>query len=141
MRHSRTGRGAATYPGPPYTQEVELAWLDRAGMITAVNSAWCRFCADGDPTACGPGVSYLEVCDADPRAAPVAAAIRAQLGGSQVHPVVLTVPGDGPQSARWHDVHISPRIGETGEVQGVVIAERGCPTSRGTRARAPRRSG
>lgn len=124
MRHSRTGRDAASFPGPPYTQEVELAWLDGAGVITAVNSAWYRFCAenDGDPTACGPGVSYLEVCDADPRAAPVAAAIRAQLGGSQVHPVVFTVPCDGPRSAQWYDVHISPRLGETGEVQGVVIA-------------------
>lgn len=104
--------------------EVELAWLDRAGVITTVNAAWRAFCADndGDPAASGPGVSYLDVCDADPHAAQVAAAIRAQLAGTLVHPVVFTIPCDGPRSSRWYDVHVSPRLDRTGEVEGVLVA-------------------
>jgi hypothetical protein len=104
--------------------EVELAWLDRSGVITAVNGDWRTFCAenDGDPAACGPGVSYLDVCDADPHATPVAAAIRDQLAGSLAHPAVFTVPCDGPLSAHWYDVHVSPRLGETGVVEGAAVA-------------------
>jgi PAS domain S-box-containing protein len=121
----RPRAGAGAIPADPsYSPEVELAWLDREGVITAVNDAWRDFCDanDGNLRTCGPGASYLAVCDADPDAAPVAAEIRAQLAGQQLHPVVFTVPCDGPQGARWYDVHVSPRLGDTGAAEGVVVA-------------------
>jgi PAS domain S-box-containing protein len=121
----RPGTGAGATPDhASYPPEVELAWLGRDGVITAVNEAWRDFCVrnDGDPGACGPGASYLAVCDADPGAAAVGAAIRAQLAGERRHPAVFTVPCDAPHSTRWYDVHVSPRLGDTDDVEGVVVA-------------------
>lgn len=110
----------ALYPA----RDVEVACLDRRGVIVSVNEAWRRFCSanNGDLEACGPGVSYLAVCDLDPAAAPVAEALRAQLAGRLLVPAVFSVPCDGPTSARWFDVHLSPRLDDAGAVEGAVVA-------------------
>lgn len=111
-------------PPPSYDAPVELAWLDRHGVITDVNEAWRVFCTanDGDHDACGPGASYLEVCDADPDASALAAMLRAQLAGERLVPAVFTIPCDGPSSTRWFDVHLSPRVDVSGAVDGVTVA-------------------
>jgi PAS domain S-box-containing protein len=113
------GRGASST-----APDAELAWLDRDGVIVSVNDTWREYCtADGgDLESCGTGASYLEVCDADPAAAPVARAIREQLAGTLRVPVVFTIPCDGPTGAGWFDLHLSPRLGELGTVDGVVVA-------------------
>jgi PAS domain S-box-containing protein len=119
------GAGAEAAPGvSPTAAETELAWLDRDGVIVSVNDAWRAFCSahHGDLDACGPGSSYLAVCDADPSAAAVARAVRAQLAGSLRVPVVFTIPCDGPSGGRWYDLHLSPRLDEGGAVDGVVVA-------------------
>jgi PAS domain S-box-containing protein len=116
--------GAQEGPGASSTGPgAELAWLDRDGVIVSVNDAWREFCTanNGDLDACGPGASYLEVCEADPAAAPVARAIREQLAGTLRVPVVFTLPRDGPTSARRFDLHLSPRLDEQGAVDGVIV--------------------
>src|SRR5664280_185188 len=60
--------GRQGYPpaGPPRSSatepDVEVALLDRVGVIVAVNAAWDAFCNanGGDPTRMGIGASYLE---------------------------------------------------------------------------------
>jgi hypothetical protein len=103
---------------------AELAWLDEQGVIVAVNDAWTQFCSanGGRIEACGPGSSYLAVCDADPDSAAVGRALRDQLSGRLPVPVVFTVPCDGPASPRWFDLHLSPRLDPSGVVTGAVVA-------------------
>ena len=52
--------------------EVEVAWLDTRGVITAVNGAWDSFrqANQGHPDVGGVGTSYVEACRqaADPTA-------------------------------------------------------------------------
>ena len=69
---------------PPADVGVEVAVLDRDGVIVSVNDAWHAFAVGngGDPAMMGPGVSYLEACVAagdDPVAAQVASAERMAL--------------------------------------------------------------
>ena len=109
------GTGSAGERGPvlsSYDAEVEVAWLDRDGVIVAVNDAWRTFCTanNGDLLHCGPGASYLAACEADPDASRIAAVLQAMLAGEQLLPAVFTVPCDGPHSPRWFDVHLSPRL-------------------------------
>ncbi len=117
-------RGDAVQPPAPGASYVELAWLDRRGVIVAVNDAWRAFCTanGGDARACGPGVSYLDVCDADSDSAPVARSLRALLSGAQVLPARFTAPCDGPASPRWFDVQLTPRLSDTGAVEGALVA-------------------
>jgi signal transduction histidine kinase len=104
-------------PGEPI-----VAWLDAAGVIVAVNSAWERFCLDngGDPARAGVGTSYLAACDAagaDPGAAEVAAAIRSTLAGELSGPVTVRIACDSPTEPRWFDVLIGSsrhRAGDPG---------------------------
>ncbi len=102
-------------PGDPI-----VAWLDAAGVIVAVNSAWERFCLDndGDPARTGVGTSYLAVCDAagaDPGAAEVAAAIRSTLAGELSGPVAVRIGCDSPTESRWFDVLIGSSRHQAGE--------------------------
>lgn len=117
-------RGAPRHPPAQGDSSVELAWLDVRGVITAVNDVWRAFCTanGGDAEACGPGASYLDVCDADPDAAPVARCLRELLSGARVRPATFTIPCDGPDGARRIDVHLSPRLTEAGAVEGVLVA-------------------
>ena len=105
---------------------VEVALLDRDGVIAWVNQAWRAFAAanGGDPARAGAGVSYLQTCAAagdDPVAAEVAAAIRAALAGDLPDPMAIDVPCHSPATERWFDVLISSRFADDGRRQGATV--------------------
>ena len=105
---------------------VEVALLDRDGVIAWVNPAWQAFAAanGGDPDRAGRGVSYLQACAAagdDPAAQDVAAAIRAALAGDLPAPLVVEVPCHSPAAGRWFDVLISSRLADDGRVLGATV--------------------
>ena len=94
--------GEARYPRDP----VEVALLDRSGVIVSVNGAWDDFCRanGGDPRACGVGTDFLAVCDRavdDPVSARVAATTRGVLSGDLDAAVTYVVPCDAPGEVRW----------------------------------------
>ncbi len=105
---------------------VEVALLDRTGVIVSVNEAWTSFgAANGaDPGRAGVGASYLDACaaaPADPRSREVAAAIRTALCGDLPAPVQVAVPCHGPNRARWFDVLVSSRFDDTGACVGATV--------------------
>ena len=105
---------------------VEVALLDRDGVIAWVNQAWQGFAAanGGDPARTGPGVSYLQACAAagdDPVAQEVAGAIRAALVGDLPGPLTVEVPCHSPATERWFDVLISSRFDDRGRCQGATV--------------------
>ena len=105
---------------------VEVALLDRDGVITWVNQAWQAFAAAnrGDPARTGIGVSYLKACAAaedDPVAQEVTGAIRAALAGDLPGPLKVEVPCHSPATERWFDVLISSRFDDQGRCMGVTV--------------------
>ncbi len=116
-------------PAPPRPDPdvgLEVAWLDRDGVIVSVNEAWRLFAAanGGDPARTGPGMSYLGVCAAaagDPVAEEVAAAIHRALAGDLPGPLGVEVPCHSPHTARWFDVLISTRRTSGGEPVGATV--------------------
>lgn len=103
---------------------VEVALLDSAGYIIAVNDPWLEFCVanDGDPDRTGVGASYLAVCEAadDPESARVAAAIRSAIAGDLPAPTTVRIPCDATGMARRFDVLISSRS-EDGRCVGATV--------------------
>ncbi len=105
---------------------VEVAMLDRTGVIISVNDAWREFSTanGGNGSRTGVGMSYLAVCDAaedDEYAREVAAMIRAAAAGDLSAPVIITVPCHAPAVQRWYDVLISPRWNRRFRVIGVAV--------------------
>ena len=105
---------------------MEVALLDRDGVIAWVNQAWQAFAAanGGDPARTGRGVSYLRACAAagdDPVAQEVAGAIRAALVGDLPGPLTVEVPCHSPATERWFDVLISSRFDDRGRCQGATV--------------------
>ena len=105
---------------------VEVALLDRDGVITWVNQAWQAFAAAnrGDPARTGIGVSYLKACAAaedDPVAQEVAGAIRAALAGDLPGALRVEVPCHSPATERWFDLLISSRFDDQGRCVGVTV--------------------
>ena len=105
---------------------VEVAFLDRAGVIESVNDAWLDFCVDngGDLQRCGVGASYLTACltdEGDLAADLVAGAIRSAVRGDLPAPIAVRVPCDGPGTPRWFDILISSRLSLEGECLGAVV--------------------
>jgi anti-anti-sigma factor len=105
---------------------VQVALLDRDGVIAWVNQAWRAFAtANGsDPARTGVGVSYLQACAAagdDPVAAEVAAAIRAALAGDLPDPLMIDVPCHSPATERWFNMLISSRFADDGRRQGATV--------------------
>ena len=106
---------------------VEVALLDRDGVIAWVNPAWRAFAAanGGDPARTGVGESYFQACaavgDDDPVAADVAAAIRAALAGDLPGPLTIEVPCHSPATERWFDVLISSRLADDGRSLGATV--------------------
>jgi len=104
--------------------EVEVAVLDRDGVIVAVNDAWRQFAVDngGSADSCGVGSSYLDVCDvADEGAAAVGAVLRAALRGDLDVAAVVEIPCHSPIKQQWFDVTISSRTSESGEAIGATV--------------------
>jgi anti-anti-sigma factor len=117
---------AAEQAGSGADVGVEVALLDRDGVIAWVNQAWRAFAAanGGDPARTGAGVSYLQICAAagdDPAAAEAAAAIRAALAGDLPAPLTIGVPCHSPATERWFDVLISSRYADDGRRQGATV--------------------
>jgi len=105
---------------------VEVALLDRDGVIAWVNQAWRAFAAanGGDPARTGAGVSYLQACAAvgdDPVAAEVAAAIRTALAGDLPAALRIEVPCHSPAAERWFDMLISSRFADDGRRLGATV--------------------
>lgn len=105
---------------------VEVALLDRDGVIAWVNPAWRAFAAanGGDPARTGVGESYFQACAAagdDPVAAEVAAALRAALAGDLPAPLTIGVPCHSPATERWFDVLISSRFADDGQRLGATV--------------------
>src|SRR5208282_1796458 len=124
-RGSRRRRPTGVSPGGGVRTDVgvEVALLDRDGVISWVNQAWQAFAAanGGDPARTGVGVSYLRACaDAgdDPVAKDVASAIRAALAGDLPGPLTVEVPCHSPATERWFDVLISSRYDDQGRSLG-----------------------
>jgi anti-anti-sigma factor len=114
----RTGSGADV--------GVEVALLDRDGVIAWVNQAWRAFAAanGGDPARAGAGVSYLQAGAAagdDPGAAEVAAAIRTALAGDLPDALRIEVPCHGLATERWFDALISSRFADDGRRLGATV--------------------
>ncbi|WP_406829758.1 GAF domain-containing protein [Pedococcus sp. KACC 23699] len=106
---------------------MEIALLDRDGVIVEVNEAWLRFAREsgGDPTRTGVGASYLAACDSasgDHDADQVAGAIRAAARGGLPAPLVLRVACDAPDQQRLFDLQVSPRISCDGGCIGAAVA-------------------
>ena len=124
-RHPRATHRTAS---APTSSEVEVALLDRTGVIAWVNQAWDDFAVahGGDPTRCGAGVSYLAICDqaaaaGDTPSAAVAAAIRDALRGELPAPLGVRVPCATPQRPLMFDVLISTRRDDDGRVVGATV--------------------
>jgi anti-anti-sigma factor len=105
---------------------VQVALLDRDGVIAWVNQAWRAFATanGGDPARTGVGVSYLQAGAAagdDPVAAEVAAAIRAALAGDLPDPLTIDVPCHSPATERWFNMLISSRFADDGRRQGATV--------------------
>ena len=105
---------------------VEVALLDRDGVVAWVNQAWRAFAAanGGDPGRTGRGVSYLQACAAagdDPVAQEVAGAIRAALAGDLPGPLTVEVPCHSPVTERWFDMLISSRLDDHGRCLGATV--------------------
>ena len=106
---------------------VEVALLDRDGVIVSVNPAWQAFAQanGGNPERTGPGVSYLDACASapgDPVAEEVAAAIRRALAGDLPGPLTIGVPCHSPRTARWFDMLISARQDDAGQHLGATVS-------------------
>ncbi len=107
-------------------ERVEVALLDPAGVIVAVNEAWSAFAREGggDPVRTGVGVSYLAVCDAagnDPVAREVADAVRTAVRGDLPAALRLEVPCHGPDEDGWYDVLVSSRLADDGRCLGATV--------------------
>ena len=122
----RRSRAAPRLAGGSAQAGVEVALLDRDGVIAWVNQAWQAFAAanGGDPGRTGRGVSYLQACAAagdDPVAQEVAGAIRAALAGDLPGPLTVEVPCHSPVTERWFDVLISSRLDDHGRCLGATV--------------------
>jgi DNA-binding CsgD family transcriptional regulator len=121
-----SGRAIATTNEPDDSASVEVALLDRAGVIVFTNASWRAFALanGGSPERTGPGMSYLEVCEADPAdaaAGSVAAAIRSALAGDLPAPLRISVHCDSPDRARVYDVLVSSRMNDEGACVGATV--------------------
>jgi signal transduction histidine kinase len=101
--------------------------LDADGVIVSVNQEWLDFCRthDGDPDACGPGVSYLEVCDGaggDPVASRAGDLVRRALRGEVSGTVRILVPCPASGTSGWFDMLVRSRLEDGGRCEGAVVS-------------------
>jgi len=122
--------GAGTEPAAPAyagtSASVEVAILDRAGVLSSVNAAWTDFCRDngGDIARAGVGTSYLDVCaaaDGDPWAGLAATLVRLALAGDLPAEARLTVPCHSPDLSRWFEMTVSSRHDDDGGCCGARV--------------------
>lgn len=116
-------RGATAHTS---TDAGSTAVLDDHGVIVAVNEQWLDFCRanDGHPELCGPGVSYLEVCDGaggDPAAARAGELVRRALRGEIPGSTRILVPCPAPGTSGWFDMLVRSRLQPDGRCEGAVV--------------------
>ncbi len=106
---------------------ANIAVIDRAGVVRAVNLKWEEF-AQGNSGHSGPpvsiGANYLEVCsraaqDGDEDGARALEGIRAVLAG-ETPQFVYEYPCDTLTEQRWYHMSVVPL--RSGPVQGAVVA-------------------
>lgn len=104
---------------------VELALLDRTGVIVWTNRAWDDFCRanGGDPRRAGVGLSYLAICEAadDQPSADLARSIRAAVRGGLPVPARTVVSCPGPSRPRAFDTLVSTRLDDDGRTLGAMV--------------------
>ncbi len=108
---------------------IEIAVLDRSGVIVDVNHAWKGFRTGdgGSPAPVGIGSSYLGICAsgrADPQADQVDAAIRSALAGALTSPTTVTISCHSPERLRWYETAITSLRDRLGDCSGAIIALR-----------------
>jgi PAS domain S-box-containing protein len=102
---------------------ANIAVLDRAGNIIAVNDAWKRFAYENDGAAVADcvGVNYLHVCRDAPESEEGGSAalngIQEVLDGT-LHSFALEYPCHSPRVKRWFLMSVTPLLGERG---GAVV--------------------
>ena len=113
--------------GPLLTENsVELALLDRHGVIVGVNQAWQGFCQanGGDPNRAGVGVSYLESVPPQrgtgvPTVSPGPSG--PHCGASFAAPEHVEVPCHSQHLSRWFDTLVSSRLDDDGRCLGATV--------------------
>jgi len=140
-----TAGGETTGPAPrPDYRAVldalsaQVAVVDGAGRIQAVNRAWLAFgTANGaDPAVSGVGADYVAVArrSGAPEAWAVADAIEAVVAGTLAG-YSGRYPCPGPRGPRWFTVHVSPLRAGPGDVPtGAVVEHVEVTRQRRTRA-------
>jgi hypothetical protein len=119
---------AALAPPPSDPEEdprVEVALLDRHGVIVWTNRAWDDFCREngGDPHVAGTGRSYLAVCDAAPdeASADLARTIRLAVRGALPIPARTVLSCPAPGRPRAFDTLVSTRFDDDGRTIGALV--------------------
>ena len=107
--------------------DVEVAVLDRHGVIVAVNQAWQAFAIlnGGDPALTGVGTCYLDTCASargEAAADQVAEAIRCALSGDLQTPVAIRVPCHSPGEYRWYEVLVAANQDSRGQSTGATVS-------------------
>ena len=125
---NRSTRGYAVsnqLPSGHSAHQVEVALLDREGVIVSVNDAWVDFCEanGGDLSRAGVGVSYLDICAAgiDSTTDEIREAILVALDGDIPSPSRISTPCHSPETGRWFDVLISSRFDDDGQAIGACV--------------------
>lgn len=102
--------------------EAPTCALDARGEVIAVNAAWSLFTAanGGDPSSCGVGAGYLDVCrraaaGGDEQAAQLSAALERLLHRG-VGCVEAQYPCHSPTEQRWFTMRATPVTGGAGAV-------------------------
>lgn len=103
---------------------AEIAVIDRAGVIQAVNQRWRLFAQENGVEPGRPvphtdvGTNYLDVCSADPAAAEVRDGIQAVLD-ARLESFSFEYPCHAPRQQRWFSMIVTP-LGENLQ-HGVTI--------------------
>jgi hypothetical protein len=110
---------------------AHTAVLDPDGCVLVVNDAWRRFCTDngGRDDGCGPGASYLAVCEATEgemreEALEAAAGVRRVLAGEAAS-FSMDYECSSPEEERWFQMTVVPLRGAgdaAGAPRGAVVS-------------------
>jgi signal transduction histidine kinase len=123
--HATQRDGEPVVPAQPPGPDVRIALLDARGMIVWVNECWQDSVRanHADPQACGPGASYLGVCDnADDNVARWAGrTIRAAIAGDLPAPARMATPCAMPGTTGWFDMLVSSRRDDEGRCIGASV--------------------
>ena len=120
------GPVAARAGHPTSPAVVEVAVLDRDGVVSSVNGAWAEFCTTngGDLSRSGTGASYLDACDGaagDPWADLAGSLVRLAIGGHLPAPARLTLPCHSPDTSRWFEMTVASRHDDSGWCCGAEV--------------------